>query len=62
MIWILWDRQFEAIIGVKIGDTDAHAYKYESMAALLAQWEMIKKYKHSRHCHDQWKHFPPFLI
>ena len=49
----LWDRQFDAIIGVKIGDTDADSYKYEPMTALLARWKTIKKDKHSKHCHNQ---------
>ena len=36
MIRGLWDRQTEAIIDVKIGDTDLDSYKYEPMTALLA--------------------------
>ena len=53
MIRSLWDRQFNAIIDVKLGDTDADTYKYDSMASLLYRWEKINKYKHSKHCHDQ---------
>ena len=33
----LWDRQFDAIIDIKLGDADADSYKYELMAALLAR-------------------------
>ena len=32
------------------------------MAALLDQWETTKKDKHGKHCHNQWKHFSPFII
>ena len=57
MVQGLWDRQVDAIIYVKIGEADADSYKYEPTAALLARWEMIKKYKHNKHCHDQRKIF-----
>ena len=43
MIRGLWDRQTEAIIDVKIDDTDADSYKYDPMAALQDWWETIKK-------------------
>ena len=62
MIRGLWDRQAEAIIDVKLGDADADSYKYEPTAALLAWWETIKKDKHGKHCHDQRKHFSPFVL
>ena len=62
MIWGLWDRQVEAIIDVKLGDSDADSYKYEPMAALLARWETIKNDKHCKHCHNQRKHFSPFVL
>ena len=32
------------------------------MAALLAWWVNIKKYKHGKHCHDKWKHFYLFVL
>ena len=62
MVLVLWDRQVNAIIDVKIGGTDADSYKYEPMTALLARWETINKDKHGNHCHDQWKHFLPFFL
>ena len=37
MIQVLWDRQVNAIIDVKLGDADAYTYKYEPMTALLAR-------------------------
>ena len=37
MIRGLWDRQFEAIIDVKLGDADVDSYKYEPMAAFLSR-------------------------
>ena len=55
MVEGLWDRQVDAITDVKIGDADTDSYKYESMAALLARWEIIKKDKRGKHCHDQQK-------
>ena len=62
MIQGLWDQQTDTIINVKPGDTDADSYKYETMAALLAWWETIKKDKHDKHCHDQQKYFLPFVL
>ena len=62
MIWVLWDRQAEAIIGVKTGDGDADSYRLDTMAALLTQWKKFKKDKHGKHCHEQRKHFYLFVI
>ena len=31
------------------------------MAALLAWWEKINKDKNSKHCHNKWKLFSPFV-
>ena len=58
----LWYLQVEVIIYVKLCDADTDSYKYEPMATLLAWCETIKKDKHYKHCHYQWKHFPLFLI
>ena len=58
----LWDCQFDAIIDVRNGDADADSYKYEPVTALLARWETIKKDNHNKHCHDQLKHFSPFVL
>ena len=57
MIQGLWDRQVNASIDVKLGDSDADTYKYEPMTSLLGRWEKIKKYKHCKHCNDQWNFF-----
>ena len=62
MIRGLWDSQVGAIIDVKLGDADADTYKYDPMTPLLARWENIKKYKDSKHCHDQQKQNSPFVI
>ena len=62
MIRGLWCCQVESIIDVKLGDADADSYKYEPMAALLAQWKMIKNNKYGKHCHDQRKYFSPFVL
>ena len=61
MVRGLWYCQVDAIIDVKLGDADVDSYKYEPMAALLARWEMTKKEKHVKHCHDQWKYFCRFF-
>ena len=58
----LWDCQIYAIIDVKLGDAEADSYKYEPMTALLSRWEIIKKDKHSKHCHDQQKYFLSLVI
>ena len=55
MIQILWYCQVETIIDVQIGDDGAYSFKYESMPSLLARWEIIKKDKHGKHCHNQRK-------
>ena len=57
----LWDCQVGAIIYVKLGDADADSYKYEPTAALLAQWETIKKDKHGKCCHYQ-RNISPFTL
>ena len=62
MIQGLWDRQVNAIIDVKLGETDTDTYKYKPMTSLLARWENIKKDKNSKHWHNQRKHFSPFVI
>ena len=62
MIRGLWNCHVDAIIDVKLGDTDADTYTYEPMTSLLTRWKNIKKDKHLKHCHNQRKHFPPFVI
>ena len=55
MIRGLWDCQVDAIIDVKLGDSDADTYKYKPMTSLLSRWENIEKDKHGKHCHNQRK-------
>ena len=62
MIWVLWDIQTDAIINIKLGDAYMKTYRFEQISALLAQWEKIDKYTHGKHCHNQRKHFSPFVI
>ena len=45
MIRGLWDRWADAIIDVKLGNTNAYSYKYKPMAELLSWWGEIKKDK-----------------
>ena len=58
----LWDCQINAIIGIKIGDTDTDTYRYEPMIDLMYTWEKTKKDKHVKHCHNQQKHFSMFVL
>ena len=62
MIRGLWDRQFNAIIDVKLVDADADTYKYDPITSLLNMWENIKKDKHGNHCHNQRKYFLLFVL
>ena len=57
MIRGLCDCQVNTINDIKIGDSKAYAYKYESIASLLSRWKNMKKDIHSKHCHNQRKHF-----
>ena len=52
MILCLWDLHKEAIIDVKIGDTDMDFYKYEPITELLDRWETTKKDKNNKHYND----------
>ena len=61
MIWVLWDRQADSIIVIKLGNPEGGFYKYEPMVVLLAWWETIKKYKHGEQWHDQQKCFSLFV-
>ena len=58
----LWDRNSDAIIYVKLGDSDADSYKYDTMPALMDWWETIKNCKHSKYFHYQGKHSSPFAL
>ena len=62
MIQTLWYWQVEAVIYVRLGDTDADPYKYDPMVALLSRWEKIKKYKHGKNYCEQRKYFLPFVL
>ena len=37
-------------------------YKHEPTDKLLAFWENENRDKHDEHCHDQRKHFSPFVL
>ena len=50
------------IIDVKIRYSYAYMYTYEPMTSLLVRWEKIKKDNHDKHCHNQQKHFSPFVL
>ena len=62
MLQGLWDHQVDAIIDVRLGDSDMDVYNYKSIKSLLARWDKIKKYKQGKHCIDQRKIFSPFVL
>ena len=62
IIWGLWDCQVDAIIDVNLGDADADMSKYELMTSHLSRLEKIKKDDQGKHCHNQQKHYSPFVI
>ena len=62
MVRVLWYRKVDAIIDVKLGDSDLYMYKYEPMTVLLSRRENIKKDKHGKHCHNQRNVFSSFVI
>ena len=62
MILGLCYHQVDAIIDVNLGDDNADTYKYKTMTSPLVRWENIKKGNHGKHCHDQHKHFSPFVL
>ena len=62
MIRGLGNRKAESTIDIKINNTDADYYKYDTMAALLARWETINKDKYGKHCHNQQNCFSLFVL
>ena len=62
MIQGLCYRQAESSIDIKLDNPDADSYRFQSIAELLAHWKKINKDKHGKHCHDQGKHFSPFVL
>ena len=58
----LWDIQKEAIIDVIFGYADVGTYKKEEKNTLLPRWWKINKEKHGRHCHEQRKNYPLFVL
>ena len=39
LIQVLWDRQTDAIINVKFGNTDTDNYRFDPMITLLDWWD-----------------------
>ena len=59
---LIWGLGKPDIIDVRFGESEADTYRKEPMDKLLACWEKENKYKHSKHCHEQWKQFSPFSL
>ena len=62
LIRVLWYRQNNAIIDVKLGNTDADTYRFEPMVTLPTWWEKRKKDKNGKHCHKQRKSISPSVL
>ena len=60
--WGLWERQTDAIIGIKFGDFDADTYEHESMYKLLDGWYNQNKDNHGKHYHKQRTRFSLFVL
>ena len=58
----LCEIQTESIIDVIFGDDDVENYVKEGMDTIFPRWEITNKEKHGRHCHEEWKHFSPFVL
>ena len=56
------DLGFMGITDVKLDNAVADSYKYIPIAALLAQWETIKKDKNSKHCNNKQEQFSLFFF
>ena len=55
-------QQTCAIIDVKLSNADTDFYTFETMSILITLWGEINKDNHSKHCHEQQKHFTPFVL
>jgi hypothetical protein len=57
-----WARGTDAIIDVRVTDTDAKSYRSKDPHKVLAQQEKEKKRKYLQPCLAQRKHFTPFVV
>jgi hypothetical protein len=57
-----WARGTDAIINVRVTNTDAKSYWSKDPHKVLAQHEKEKKRKYLASCTAQCKHFTPFVI
>jgi hypothetical protein len=57
-----WAHRTDAIINVRVTDTDAKSYCLRNLHKVLAQQERKKKRKYLNACLEQHKHFTPFVV
>jgi hypothetical protein len=57
-----WARGTDAIVDVRVTDTDAKSYRSRDPYKVLAQHEREKKKKYLLPCLEQRKHFTPFVV
>eukprot|EP00957_Ditylum_brightwellii_P107093 8171146-Ditylum_brightwellii.AAC.1 len=62
MIHHLWKHQVDAVIDVRITDTDAKSYILHPLETVLAAQEKGKKGKYLNSCLEQNHHFSPFVV
>ena len=62
LICSLRQKKTDAIIHVKLGDTDANTYGFDPLGKLLDYWKNKNKGQHGKHFHEQWKHFSQFFL
>ena len=58
----LWARGTDAIIDVRVTDTDQKSYQKRTPAKILHAQETEKKNKYLKDCLDQRRHFSPFVV
>ena len=62
VIRVLLYRQTNAIIDVKLGNSNADTYRFEQMVTLLDCRDKMIKDKHGKHCQEKRKHFSLFVL
>ena len=57
----LYEKQTEALLDIRVTDTDAESYKHKSLEQVLKQQETEKKRKYKKACEERRCHFTPFV-
>ena len=62
MIRGLWETGTDALIDVQLVNVDARSHQNREAEAILKTAEKSKKRKHLADCHQQRRHFTPFVV